>query len=156
TALRRRPETESCPRAARTARCGRGPPSPRPRTGALLQDAEGWLLPHHRCHGSGSRGDVARVGPIVERRLVCGERLRLLDQLRVVLDETRAEIACAEVSVLEDRAVIRDGRRWAHEDKLPQCPTRTRDGLSAIAAVDDELGDQRVVVRRHVGTRTEA
>src|SRR6202162_6095088 len=74
----------------------------------------------------------------------------------MVLDETRAQVARAEIRVLEDGPVIADRGRWADHDELAQSATRPRDRLRTVAAVHDELGHERVVVGRHVRPRSEA
>src|SRR5260370_36685401 len=67
---------------------------------------------HDRGHGRGSRGDVARIRTVIERRDVAGELLRLLDQFGVIVDETRAQVAGSKVRVVEDGAGIAyTGRR---------------------------------------------
>src|SRR5260370_37664863 len=74
----------------------------------------------------------------------------------MVFDETSAEIAGTKIGVLEDRAVVADRRCGSNHDELSQRATRAGDRLRAVAAVHDQLGNQRVVVRRHVRSWAEA
>src|SRR5260370_1084644 len=74
------------------------------------------FLLHHRGHRGRGRGDVARIGAIVEGRRLARQHLGLLDQIRMVFDETSAEIAGAKIRVLEDRAVVADRRCGSSDD----------------------------------------
>src|SRR2546426_12639378 len=109
-------------------------------------DVRAWLSAHHGRDGRGRGRDVSWIRPVVEGRLIRGELLRLLDQLRMILDESGAQVAGAKVGVVEDRSVERDRRRGPDDDELAQGATGARDRLGAIGAVDDELGDERVIV----------
>src|SRR6266852_836523 len=111
---------------------------------------------HDRGHGRGSRRDVARIGTVIERRDVGGELVRLLDQLGVIVDETRAQVAGSKVRVVEDGAVIADRGRRTDYDELAQRASCARDCLRAIGPMNDELGDERVVVRRDVRAGSES
>src|ERR1700730_6936999 len=73
----------------------------------------------------------------------------------MVFDEARAQVARAEIRALEDRAMVADRGRRAHDDELAEGATRPRYRLRAVGAMHDELGDQRVIVGRHVRTRTQ-
>src|SRR6266581_697692 len=76
------------------------------------------LLDHH-SDGGGRGRDMARVGAIVERRRIRRVLLRVVDELRMILDEACAELARAEVGAVQDRAVVVDcGRRTDH-NKFP-------------------------------------
>ena len=88
--------------------------------------------------------------------MVFGKLLCLIDELRMILDESRAQIAGAEVSVVQDGAVIRNRRRRPDQDKLAESAVGAGDGLGSIAPMDDELGHQGVVVGRHVRAGAEA
>src|SRR5439155_24428616 len=61
-----------------------------------------------------------------------------------------------KVGVVEHCSVGRDRGRGSHDDELAQGTTGAGDRLSAITAMEDELGYQRVVVRRHVGAGSES
>src|ERR1700704_6263913 len=99
---------------------------------------------------------MPRVGSVVERRFVIGQLLRLVQQLRVLFDESRAEVAGAKVRALEDGSVIADRRGWTDHDELAERAASARDRLRAIAAVHDQLGDQGVVIRWNVRPWAEA
>ena len=74
----------------------------------------------------------------------------------MIVDESRAQVARAEVGVVEDRAVVGNRRCRSDHHEFAQGAARSRDRLGAVAAVDYELGDEGVVVRRHVRTGPEA
>src|SRR5437762_14166203 len=86
----------------------------------LLQGGREFLSAHHRGNGGRRGRDVARVGSVIEWRLVAGELLRLLEELRVIFDEPRAQVARAKVRVVENRAMVRDGCRRADQHELAQ------------------------------------
>src|SRR5487761_86956 len=86
----------------------------------------------HRRHGSRGRGDVSRIRPVVERRLLAREGLRLLHELGVIIDESSAQPPGAEVGGFEDRPVVGDGRGGTDDDELPQRPAGPRDRLRAV------------------------
>src|SRR5450759_1443331 len=65
------------------------------------------------------------------------------------LHEVSIDLAFLEVLVLDHHLVERDGRRDAHHDELVQGTAGAVDRLVARLAPHDQLGDQRVVVRRH-------
>lgn len=113
------------------------------------------LFLHHHRHGRGGGRDVTSISAVVERRRVAGELLGLLDQVGMVVYEASAQLAGAKIRAVKDRPVIRDGGGRADNDELTQRATRARDGLSAIASVDYELRDQRVVVGRNLRARPE-
>src|SRR5437867_8012810 len=69
----------------------------------------------------------------------------------MLLDEPRAQVARAKVWVVEDRAVIRDGRRGADDDELAERTPGAGDRIGAVAPQDDQLRHERVVVGRDVG-----
>src|SRR4029077_18133794 len=107
-----RRETGSRRRAARTGRRCRPATRPPPRMAGQWLGAGAYsaLLHHDRDRGC-CRGDVTRVGAVVERGRLAGELLGLVHELGMVFDETRAQLAGAEVSALEDGAVVADRRR---------------------------------------------
>ena len=51
--------------------------------------------------------------------------------------------------------MVRNRRRGSDHNELAQGAACASDALRPIAAVDDQLGDERVVVRRHIGAGTE-
>src|SRR5665213_3851568 len=67
------------------------------------------VLLHHDRHRRNGGRHVPWVGTVVERRRVIGKLLGLLDELGMIVDEPRAQLARAEISAVEDRAVIADG-----------------------------------------------
>src|SRR6266567_3550664 len=115
-----------------------------------------WSSTRNGGHRGGGRGDVARVGPVVEWRLIARELPGLLHELRVIFDELRAQVAGAKVRALEDGAVVADRGRGTDHEELAQGPARPSDRFGAIRAVDDELRHQRVVVRRDIRAGAEA
>ena len=114
--------------------------------GAAGHDAVVGLLWDTALHIEDGGTDDA-MAAAAARRLVEHDQV---DELRMVLDKPRVEVAGAKVGIVEDRSVIRDGRGGADEHELAQRATGACDGLRPVAAVDDELRQQRVVVRRHV------
>src|SRR5260370_8827809 len=116
----------------------------------------GWSSIHDRGHGRSSRSDVARIRTVIERRDVAGELLRLLDQFGVIVDETRAQVAGSKVRVVKDGAVIADRGRRTDHDELAQPASCAGDCLRAIGPMNDELRDDRVVVRRDVRAGSES
>src|SRR5216684_8586175 len=79
-----------------------------------------WSSIHECRHGGRGRGDVAGIRSVIERRNVGGELLGFLDQLGVIVDETRAQVARSKVRVVEDGAVIADRSRRTDHDELAQ------------------------------------
>src|SRR5438477_117985 len=152
----RHQETGSRRHEARIVLMSRGPSCRRRQTVFHLRDAGDELLPHHHRDGGRCGGHMPGVGPVVEWRLVAGELLRLLDEVWVLLDELGAQAPRPEVGVVEDRSVIWNRRGRPHDHELAQRAAGTGDRLGAVTAVDDELGDERVVVRWHVRARAEA
>ena len=69
--------------------------------------------------------------------------------LQQPLHEPGRELAGAEPGVAHDPLVQRDGGLDPLDDEEVERPLDARDRLLAVAAVGDQLGHQRVVVRRH-------
>src|ERR1700687_4593483 len=90
----------------------------RPRTAGRRSDVEAWLSGHHCGHGGRGRRDMSRIGALVEGRPLASKFLGLLDEVWMVLDEPRAEVAGTEIGILEDCAVIADRGRRTDQDKL--------------------------------------
>src|SRR5438094_551347 len=90
-------------------------------------DVRAWLSAHHGRDGRGRGRDVSWIRPVVEGRLICGELLRLLDQLGMILDGSGAQVAGAKVGVVEARSVGRDRRRGPDDDELAEGASRARD-----------------------------
>src|SRR6267143_643248 len=127
------------------------------RTVCRLMGGGAWsALLHHRRNGGGRGRNMSRIGAVVERRSVGRKFLGSIDELGVILDEASAQLARAEIRALEDGPVIADRRRRPDYHELTEGATRPCDGLSAIAAVDYELGHQRVVVGGHLGAGPKA
>src|SRR5260370_10954200 len=76
------------------------------------------FLLHHRGHRGRGRGDVSRIGAIVAGRRLARQHLGLLDQIRMVFDETSAEIAGTKIGVFAERAVVADHRCGSNHDGL--------------------------------------
>src|SRR5689334_23309242 len=95
------------------------------------------LLPHHRGHRGRSGGNVTRIWTVVKGRNIGGEFLGLLDQFRMLLDESCAQFSGAEIGALQNGAVVADSRRGADHDKLAKRAARTCNGLCAIASMHD-------------------
>src|SRR2546430_13489127 len=74
----------------------------------------------------------------------------------MLLDESRAQVSGPKVRAVQDRAVVWNRRRGSDPHELTERAACASDSLRPIAAVDDQLGDERVIVRRHVGARTES
>src|SRR6266550_931314 len=127
------------------------------RTACRLTGVGAWsALLHHSRNSCGRGRNMSWIRAVVERRRVGRIFLGSIDELGVILDEASAQLAGAEIRALEDGPVIADRRRWPDHDELAEGATRPCDGLSAIAAVDYELGQQRVVVGRHLGAGAKA
>ena len=83
------------------------------------------------------------------------ESARLLSRLGCPLseedpfDERRIDLALDEGRCAEDLPVNRDRRLDALDDELAERPPHGRDRLRARRLMDEQLGDQRIVVRRH-------
>src|SRR5256885_16161660 len=118
-------------------------------------DVRAWLSAHHGRDGRGRGRDVSWIRPVVEGRLIRGELLRLLDQLGMILDESVAQVAGAKVGVVEDSLVERDRRRGPDDVELLHGPAGAWNRPRAIGAVDEEIGEKRVLFRTHVVTRVE-
>src|SRR4051794_29632698 len=65
------------------------------------------------------------------------------------LDPRGVNAALDEVAVSEDPPVEGDGRMDALDDQLVQGPAHPGHGLGAVGTVDDQLADERVVMRRY-------
>src|SRR4051794_18708851 len=63
------------------------------------------------------------------------------------LDPGRVDASFDEVAVADDAAVERNGGLNALDDQLVERTAEGCDGLGAVSAVDDQLADERVVVR---------
>src|SRR5437879_13570240 len=74
----------------------------------------------------------------------------------MLLDESRAQVSGPKVRAVQDRAVVWNRRRGSDHHELTERAACASDSLRPIAAVDDQLGDERVTVRRHVGARAES
>src|SRR5712691_3305931 len=77
-----------------------------------------------------------------------------------LLHEPRGEVAADEALVVDDGAIERNGGLHTFDDELFECAARSRQHLGAILAADDQLGDERIVVRRDdvvaIGGRVDA
>ena len=65
-----------------------------------------------------------------------------------LLHEAGVKVAAAEVGVGEDLLMHGDRRLNALHDELRQRSLHLGNRLGAVVAVDDQLGDQRIVVGR--------
>src|SRR5579862_2261732 len=65
-----------------------------------------------------------------------------------VLHERRADLAGDEVRVVEDAQMQRDRRLDPLDDRHLERSLHPCDRLGAVAAMDNDLGDHRVVIRR--------
>src|SRR5437773_204946 len=63
--------------------------------------------------------------------------------------EVRAELAGDEVLVRENPEVHRDAGLDAVDDRHLEDAAHARDRFLPVASMDDDLGDHRVVIRRH-------
>src|SRR5580698_2791931 len=63
-------------------------------------------------------------------------------------NEPRIKLTCPEVRVGKNSPMQRNRRVHALDDKHLQCPRHPRDRLVAILAAYDQLGNQRIIVRR--------
>src|SRR5436190_18295009 len=74
---------------------------------------------------------------------------RLLHQLRLPLQELRVHVAALESGVLHDAREEGDGGRRPLDDEGFQCEPHLRQRLFTVASLTDDLGDHRIVERRH-------
>ena len=68
--------------------------------------------------------------------------------LEETLHELRIEFAGAEFLILEDFAVQGNRGVDSLDDEHPQSPLHALHSLFAIFSVSDDLGDERIVIRR--------
>src|SRR5690348_16458319 len=72
-------------------------------------------------------------------------------ELRAVLDqEVRIGLATLKQRIIQQPQVERNARRQALDDQLFERPPPARDRLVVRRRPDDQLGEQRVVMRRHL------
>src|SRR5690349_5618592 len=74
---------------------------------------------------------------------------RLLEQLRLALEELRVDLPGHEPRVLHHAREKRDRRRHAFDDKPVERDVHAGDRLGAVPSLADQLRQQRVVERRH-------
>ena len=85
----------------------------------------------------------------VARAHFCRGLLRRLLALGEAFDEVGIVVARREIGVGHNPLVQRNGGVDAFHHKQVKRPLHAADGFGAVAAVGNELGDQRVVVGRH-------
>src|SRR6266567_954298 len=109
-----------------------------------------WSSTRNGGHRGGGRGDVARVGPVVEWRLIARELPGLLHELRVIFDELRAQVAGAKVRALEDGAVVADRGRGTDHEELAQGRPGGSDPAGDPLGVRHELAQRVLGVDAHL------
>jgi hypothetical protein len=65
------------------------------------------------------------------------------------VDAERVAAGAGERRIFDDLAMEREHGRHALDDELVESPTRARESLGAVAAGDNQLGDERVERPRH-------
>ena len=96
-------------------------------------------------------GSVIGAGSARQRARRGGEEGRAAD----AIEQVRRHPALQERLVLEQRPVDLDVRRDALDEQLLERRAAARDRRRAVRAPDDELAEQRVVVRRHLVARVQ-
>ncbi len=112
-----------------------------------------WALDERRFKSDGG-GDAAttaglETGATIIRRSRCALLLRLRPRRQEALHEACVEVAFAEAGVLEDFLVEGDGGLDALHNELAERALHLRNRFGPVAAVDDQLGDERVVIGRN-------
>src|SRR5215470_12765239 len=84
------------------------------------------------------------------------------DLLQVLLEPRAREVAAEETGIGEQFQMKRDGRLHSVDQSLGKCALHVHEGFGPVAAMNDDLRNQRVVVRwngasrHHVAIDTDA
>jgi len=94
-------------------------------------------------------GITFRLLPMLRSLRYISEKTRLLGAAgQEIFHEAGVEVTGAEGGVAEDFLVHGDGGLDALDDELAEGALHFGDGFGAVVAMDDELGDERIVVGR--------